>query len=150
MLDEAHFGFFFQPPGSRAGGRTGKVPGIEAAGGTFEVLRRNIAYHANIEAVRQPPAMPKERSPSTSSQPCTQNITRWSRASLKRRLAKASRPGSCGTGLSFDQLMEERNLYAHFIKIDVEGRSTGGSRAENWLNTPRPLALYGVPGGTAQ
>ncbi|MCB0597603.1 MAG: FkbM family methyltransferase [Lewinellaceae bacterium] len=139
MLDVgAHFGFFSRL-GAALAGEQGKVLGIEAAGGTFEVLRRNIAGHANIEAVRAAasdaegtvtfyefPALYSEYN--TLEQGQFEGAA-WRQGITPREVAVPAYP--------LDQLMEERNLYAHFIKIDVEGAEAQVvAGLKNWLGHP--------------
>ncbi len=126
MLDVgAHFGFFSRL-GAELTGPQGRVLAVEAAGGTFAVLQRNLTGHPSIKAVRVAASDNEGTAtfyefPALFSEYNTLDKEQFEAEAWRRRI----QPKTVKVpARRMDCLMEEEGISAHFIKIDVEGAET--------------------------
>lgn len=123
MLDVgAHFGFFSRL-GAELAGPQGRVLAVEAAGGAFAVLLRNLAGHSSIKAIRAAASDEEGLAtfyefPALFSEYNTLDKAQFETEAWRRRIQPkvVKVPAR-----RMDGLMEEEGLRAQFIKVDVEG-----------------------------
>ncbi|MCO6490249.1 MAG: FkbM family methyltransferase [Phaeodactylibacter sp.] len=134
----AHFGFFSRL-GAALAGTAGRVIAVEAAGDTFEALKRNIAGHPAIEAVRAAASdvrgtatfyeFPPLYSEYNTLEKDQFGEAAWRRGITPRAVEVPAYP--------MDELLEERNCFPQFIKIDVEGAEAQvAAGLVRWLRRP--------------
>lgn len=139
MLDVgAHFGFFTRL-GAALVGESGKVLAVEAAGSTFEILRRNIAGKPHVEAIRAAASgaegtLTFYEFPALYSEYNTLEKRQFEGTAWQKGITPAAVEVPA---FRMDKLLEGKNMEAHFIKIDVEGAEADViAGLAGWLKAP--------------